>query len=55
MGSYLQQQGFKRGDANNILYIKLDQDSMAIIEVYVDDIMFRSDDERMNQEFAKDM
>ena len=33
----------------------MDQDSMIIIEVYVDDIIFRSDDDMMSQTFAKDM
>ena len=28
---------------------------MIIIEVYVDDIIFRSDDDRMSQKFSKDM
>ena len=33
----------------------MDQDSMIIIKVYVDDIIFESDDDRMSQKFAKDM
>lgn len=28
---------------------------MIIIEVYVDDIIFESDDDRLSQQFAKDM
>ena len=28
---------------------------MVIIEVYVDEIIFRSDDDKMNHMFAKDM
>ena len=28
---------------------------MIIIEVYVDDIIFRNDDDKMSQKFAKDM
>ena len=28
---------------------------MIIIEVYVDDIIFKSDDDRLSQQFAKDM
>ena len=43
---YLQQQGFKRGNAYSNLYIKVDQGSMIIIELYVDDIIFGSDDDR---------
>jgi hypothetical protein len=52
---YLQQQGFNKGNADKNLYIKVDQDSMIIIEVYVDDIIFGSDDDRMSQQFVKDM
>ena len=40
---------------NNNLYIKMDQDSMIIIEVYVDDIIFGSDDNKMSQKFATDI
>ena len=28
---------------------------MIIIEVYVDDVIFKNDDDRMSQKFAKDM
>jgi hypothetical protein len=52
---YLQQQGFRKGNADNNLYIKVNQDSILLIEVYVDDIIFGSDDDRMSQKFAKDM
>jgi hypothetical protein len=52
---YLQQQGFRKGNADNNLYIKVNQDSILLIEVYVDDIIFGSDDDRMSQKFSKDM
>ena len=52
---YLQQQNFKRGSADNNLYIKQDDDNILIIEVYVDDIIFGSDDDSLSQQFAKDM
>jgi hypothetical protein len=52
---YLQQQGFRKGNADNNLYIKVDRDSILIIEVYVDDIIFGSDDDRMSQKFSRDM
>jgi hypothetical protein len=52
---YLQQQGFRRGNENNNLYIKVDQGSMIIIEVYVDDIIFGSDDDRLSHIVSKDM
>ena len=55
LDKYLQQQGFRRGSADNNLYIKEDQNNLIIIEVYVDDIIFGSDDDGLSQKFAKDM
>ena len=55
LDKYLQQQGFKRGSVDNNLYIKMDKESMIIIEVYVDEIIFGSDDDRLSQQFSKDM
>ena len=54
LDSYLQLQGFKRGSTNNNLYCKI-VDSMIIVEVYVDDIIFGSDDEKMSKDFARRM
>jgi hypothetical protein len=45
----------QKGNADNNLYIKVNQDSILLIEVYVDDIIFGSDDDRMSHKFAKDM
>jgi hypothetical protein len=39
---YLQQQGFKRGVVDNNIYIKIDNEDILIIVVYVDDINFGS-------------
>jgi hypothetical protein len=55
LDKYLQQVGFKKGSANNNLYIKVTQDSILLIEVYVDDIIFGSIDDRLSHRFAKDM
>ena len=55
LDKYLEQQGFKWGSVDSNLYIKMDKESMIIIEVYVDDIIFRSDDDRLSQQFSKDM
>ena len=52
---YLQQQGFKRGSVDSNLYLKMDKGSTIIIEVYVDDIIFGSDDDRLSHQFSKDM
>jgi hypothetical protein len=45
---YIQQKGFRKDNANNNLYIKVNQDSILIIEFYVDDIIFGSDDDKMS-------
>ena len=45
LDKYLQQARFKKVQKGNIL----------LIEVYVDDIIFGSDDDRLSQKFAKDM
>ena len=54
LDSYLQLQGFKIGSTDNNLYCKI-VDSMIIVEVYVDDIIFGSDDEKMSKDFARRM
>jgi hypothetical protein len=48
LDKYLQQAGFKKGSVDNNLYIKVSQDSILLIEVYVDDIIFGSDDDRLS-------
>jgi hypothetical protein len=55
LDKYLQQAGFRKGSANNNLYIKVSQGNILLIEVYVDDIIFGSDDDRFSQKFAKYM
>jgi hypothetical protein len=55
LDKYLHQAGFRKGSADNNLYIKVSQDSILLIEVYVDAIIFGSDDDRLSQKFAKDM
>jgi hypothetical protein len=49
------ERGFRKGSADNNLYFKLTQDSILLIEVDVDDIIFCSNDGRLSQKFAKDM
>jgi hypothetical protein len=55
LDKYLQQAGFRKLSAYNNLYIKVTKDSILLIEFYVDDIIFGSNDERLSQKFAKDM
>jgi hypothetical protein len=46
---------FRKGSLDNNLYIKVTQGNILLIEVYVDDNIFGSDDDRLSQKFAKDM
>jgi hypothetical protein len=39
LDKYLQQAGFRKGSADNNLYIKVSQGNILLIEVYVDDII----------------
>jgi hypothetical protein len=52
---YIQHASFRKGRADRNLYIKVTQDSILLIEVYVDDIIFGSTDDRLSHKFAKDM
>jgi hypothetical protein len=51
----IQQQGFRKGNVHINIYIKVNQGSILIIEVYVHDIIFGSDDDRMSKKFSIDM
>jgi hypothetical protein len=55
LDKYLQETGFIKGSSDNNLYIKVSQDNLLLIEFYVDDIIFGSDDDRLSRKFAKDM
>ena len=55
LDNYLMQQGFKKGHTDSNLYIKEENNSLIIIEVYVDDIIFGSDDDRLSTKFAESM
>jgi hypothetical protein len=55
LDSYLQKQGLKRGSMDINLYCKMVGNNIIIVEVYVDDIIFSSDDEKMSKDFARRM
>jgi hypothetical protein len=55
LDKHLQQEGFRKGSIDNKLYIKVSEGNVLLIEVYVDAIIFCSDDDRLSQKFAKDM
>jgi hypothetical protein len=44
-----------KGSADNNLYIKVTQGSILLIEIYIDDIVFGSTNDRLSHKFAKDM
>eukprot|EP00253_Pinus_taeda_P023683 PITA_23683 len=52
LDKYLHHQGFSKGSADNNLYIKVENDKLLILVVYVDDIIFGSNEEEMSQNFA---
>ena len=52
---YLQKQVFKRGNVDKTIYVKVEHKNLTIIEVYVDDIIFGSDDDRLSKKFASYM
>lgn len=52
---YLQQQGFKKGVAGRNLYIKRDQGKLPVALVYVDDLIFSSNNDEMSHEFSQNM
>ncbi|KAH9322868.1 hypothetical protein KI387_017507 [Taxus chinensis] len=55
LDQHLHDQRFKRGHADNILYIKTEDEHQLIMVVYVDDIIFGGDNEEMSRKFAEDM
>jgi len=52
---YLHQQGFSKGSTDRNIYTKFDTNKFIIIVVYVDDIIFGSNEESMSQNFALPM
>jgi len=52
LDKYLHQQEFSKGSADSNLYIKIENDKLLILVVYVYDIIFGSNEEAMSQSFA---
>jgi hypothetical protein len=55
LDQYLQKQGYKRGITDNNLYIKIEDQNMIVVVVYVDDIIFGSNLTIMSRKFATEM
>ena len=48
LDKYLHQQGFSKGFADSNLYTKTENDKLLIVVVYVDDIIFGSNEDSMS-------
>jgi hypothetical protein len=55
LDKYLQDKGFKRGIADNNLYIKTKGNDLLIVLVYVDDIIFGRNNDSLVQWFSSSM
>jgi hypothetical protein len=52
---YLQKKGYKRGTTDRNLYIKIEDQNMIVLVVYVDDIIFGSNLTTLRRKFATKM
>jgi hypothetical protein len=48
LDKYLQHARFRKGSVDNKIYIRVSQGNILLIEVYVHDIIFGSDDDRLS-------
>ncbi|GKD88955.1 putative ribonuclease H-like domain-containing protein [Tanacetum coccineum] len=55
LSTYLLDNGFHRGKIDKTLFIKRDKSDILLVQVYVDDIIFRSTRKKMCTEFEKMM
>ena len=53
--SYFKKEGFKKEDSEQTLFTKVEQGKYLIISLYVDDLIFTGDDERMISDFKSSM
>ena len=53
--TYLLDHGFKRGQVDRTLFVKRDEKSLLVAQVYVDDIVFGSTIDHLTHEFSKEM
>ena len=53
--TYLLDHGFKRGQADQTLFVKRDEKSLLVAQVYVDDIVFKSTIDHLAHEFSEEM
>ena len=53
--TYLLDQGFKKGQADQTLFVKRDEKSLLVAQMYVDDIVFGSTIDHLVHEFSEEM
>ena len=53
--TYLLDHGFKRGQADQTLFVKRDEKSLLVAQVYVDDIVFGFTINHLAHEFSEEM
>jgi Reverse transcriptase (RNA-dependent DNA polymerase) len=53
--AYFIEKGFKRSPSEPTIYVKHDKNSMFVVSLYFDDLMFTVNDEEMMHEFKNDM
>ena len=53
--TYLLDHGFKRGQVDRTLFVKRDEKSLRVAQVYVDDIVFGSTIDHLAYEFSEEM
>jgi len=55
LDQYLQKQGYKRGTTDSNIYIKIKEQNMIVVVVYVDDIIFGSNLTILRKQFSTEM
>ena len=53
LSSFLIEKGFSRGKVDSTLFIKTDKNHLLLVQIYVDDIILRSTNEDLYENFAK--
>lgn len=55
LDKHIHQKGFKKCIPNSNLYLQMDNNNLTIIEVYVDNIIFGSNDDQVSKKFSTEI
>ena len=55
LSKFLLEKGFTRGNVDTTLFIKRKSHDILLVQIYVDDIIFRSTNDSLCKEFSQDM